>query len=348
MSERIGLGESDATTRLLGLSRHQVALLALGAGLLADALLRSHMVAEAVLGVLALLGAAPAGESSVGERIALALGYLARTHVTSVAIERDGGVVVHAGASVATRGYRLEHRGRLDLSGADVARARSLGGVIDALATAPSARHASLHVKREGDEVATVLCLESGRAPEGWRRDDDAVARLLGVELAEHLWLFERPGHLRSARAVARVLRVRDVSAASAPLLAALQRTSRDATVALHVDVFSEASARRHAERRSHAATSNEAAAGSLGFRETSRARRRVARTLEREARVAEGRALVRLGVFVTVFAARLDELDDAVGEVLAAAREGGVVVDRGWGRQAQWFRFQLPGGPNW
>jgi hypothetical protein len=348
MSEGVALGESDATTRLLGLSRHQVALLALGAGLLADAILRSRLVGEAAIAVLALLGAAPAGEASVGERVALALGYLARSHVTSVALERDGGVVVHAGASVATRGFRLEHRGRLDLSGADVARAHALGEVLDALATAPGGRHASLHVTREGDVLSSVLCLESGRAPEGWRRDDDAIARLVGVDLAEHLWLFERPGYLRSARAVARVLRVRDFSAASVPLLAALQRTSRDTTLALHVDVFGEASARRHAERRSHAATSNEAAAGALGFRETSRVRRRVARTLERETRVAQGRALARLGVFVTVFAARLDELDDAVGDVLAAAREGGVVVDRGWGRQAQWFRFQLPGGPHW
>lgn len=349
MSERVGLGESDATARRLGLSRHQIALLLFGAGLLLDALVRSRFVLEAALGACVLVAAAPAGEAtSVGERAALAISYVLRQRFSSIVLERDDAVLVHAGATVATRGYRLEHRGRLDLAGGDVDHARALAGTLDALATSPTGRHASLHVHHDDLEGATLLCLERGRAPEGWRRDDDLLAHVAGVGLAQHVWLYERLHYLRTNTAVARVLRVRDLSAANVPLLAGLQRTSASTTLSLHVDVFAETSARRRAERTSHAATSNEAAAGALGFRETSRARRRLARTLQREARVAEGRALVRLGVYVTVWAERLEDLEVAVGDVLARARESGVVLDRGWGRQATWFRFQLPGGPNW
>ena len=348
MSERVTLGESDATARLLGLSRHQIALWLVGAGLLVDVLVRSRLVFEAACALGVLVAATPAGEAtSVGERAVLAISYALRGHFSRVALERDGAVRVHAGSIVTTRGYRLDHRGRLDLAGADVESARALAGMLDALATSPSGRHASLHVHRDDVESATLLCLEHGRAPEGWRRDDDLLARVAGVGLAEHLWLLERLSYLRTNYAVARVLRVRDFSAASAPLLAGLQRTGAT-TLSMHVDVFAEASARRRAERHSHAATSNGAAAGSLGFRETSRARRRLARTLQHETRVAEGRALARLGVYVTVWATRVEELESAVGDVLARARESGVVLDRGWGRQAQWFRFQLPGGPSW
>jgi hypothetical protein len=348
MSERVGLGECDATARLLGLSRHQVALVIVGSGLLVDALVRSRLALEVAVALGVLAAAVPAGETSVGERIVLAFTYCLRGHFTSVALERGDVVSVDAGATVATRGYGLEHRGRLDLAGVDIERARALAATLDALATAPTGRHVSLHVHREGAEWATLLCLEHGRVPEGWRRDDDLVARVIGVGLADHLWLFERLGYVRTPGAVARVLRVRDLSAASTPLISGLQRSSWPVTISLHADVFGEASARRRAERTSHAATSNEAATTALGFRETSRARRRLARTLQREARVAEGRALMRLGVYVTVRATHLADLESAVSDVIARARETGVVLDRGWGRQIQWFRLQLPGGPNW
>ncbi len=347
MSEGVRLGDADAPARILGLDRLQLALLALGAGVLADALMRTHLVVQVGLGVALLAAALPVGERvSVAERVGLALAYAARPHVTSVVIERGDPCVVHALASATTRGYALRHRGRLDLSGADLELARRVAQSLDALATAPSGRHASLHVVRD-DDVATLLCL-GGRAPEGWTRDDDLLARVSGVGLADHLWLLERLSYLRTTDGVCRVLRVRDYSAAAVPLLAGLQRGKARTTVSLHLDVLEDARARRRVERLSHAATSNEAAASTWGFRETSRARRRVARTLEREARVAEGRALVRLAVFVTVRATRLDDLDDAVDGVLRAAREYGLVLDRGLGRQARWYCQSLPGGPGW
>ena len=349
MSESVRLGAADVPARVIGLDRYQLAFLVLGAGGLADSLVRSRNAVEAAGALVMLVAALPAGERvSAGERIALAVAYLSRSHVSSVALERGDEVTVHATSSVATRGYALRHRGRLDLSGVDLELARSLAGTLDALATSPTGRHVSLHVRRDGDGVATLLCLGGGRAPEGWRRDDDLLARVAGVELADHLWLLERLTYVRTAHEVCRVLRVRDFSAATVPLLAGLQRGRDEATLALHVDVLDDVRARRRAERLSHAATSNEAAAGALGFRESSAARRRVARTLQRETRVAEGRALVRLAVFVTVRATRLEDLADAVEGAVHAARESGLVLERGAGRQARWFAQALPGGPGW
>jgi hypothetical protein len=349
MSETVRLGDADVPGRILGLDRLQLVLLGLGTGLLADALLRTHLLAQVGLGLVLLAAALPAGERcSVAERAGLALGYAVRSHVSTVALERGDPLVVHATSSVSARGYALLHRGRLDLSGADLELARNLAGTLDALATSPVGRHASLHVWRDGDDVATLLCLDAGRAPEGWRRDDDLLARVAGVGLADHLWLLERLSYVRTTDGVCRVLRVRDYSAAAVPLLAGLQRRRDATTLSLHADVLDDARARRRVERLSHAATSNGAAAGAWGFRETSRTRRRVARTLQREARVAEGRALVRLAVFVTVRAAHLDELAVAVDAVVRTAREAGLVLERGAGRQARWFAQSLPGGPGW
>ncbi len=348
MSEAVRLGDADAPGRVLGLDRLQLVVLGLGTGVLVEALVRTHQVIQAGLGLALLAAALPAGERvSVAERIGLTLAYATRRHVSSVVLERGETPIVHAASSVAARGYALSHRGRLDLSGADLAMARRLAQTLDALATSPGGRHASLHVVSDGEDVATLLCL-AGRAPEGWTRDDELVARVAGVGLADHLWLLERLRYVRTTNGVCRVLRVRDFSAAGAPLLAGLQRRRDSTTLSLHADVLEDARARRRVERLSHAATSNGAAAGAMGFRETSRARRRVARTLEREARVAEGRALVRLAVFVTVRAARLSDLDAAVASVVRTAREAGLVLDRGAGRQARWLSQSLPGGPGW
>ena len=348
MSERVRLGDADAPARLLGLDRLQLGLLGLGTGVLTDALLRTHIVLEVGLGVAVLAAALPTGERhSVAGRVGLALAFVMRAHVVSVVLERGDPPVVHSVTSAPARGYALLHRGRLDLSGADLELARGFAQTLDALATSPGGGHASLHVWREGVDVATLLCLGEGHAPEGWRRDDDLLARVVGVGLADHLWLLERLTYVRTTDGVCRVLRVRDYSAAATPLLAGLQRRGAT-TLSLHADVIEDARARRRVERLSHAAASNGAAAGALGFRETSRARRRLARTLEREARVAEGRALVRLAVYVTVRAARLEELDAAVAAVVRTARECGLVLDRGAGCQARWYSQSLPGGLGW
>ena len=224
MSESVRLGDADAPARVLGLDRSQLALLGLGVGLLADSLVRTHLVVQVAVGVVVLVGALPAGERlSVAERVGLALAYAARSHVSSVVLERGDPSIVHALTSVAARGYALAHRGRLDLSGTDVELARRFAGTLDALATSPDGRHASLHVWRDGQDVATLLCLGAGRAPEGWRLDDDLLARVAGVGLADHLWLLERLTYLRTTDGVCRVLRVRDYSAAGSPLLAGLQ-----------------------------------------------------------------------------------------------------------------------------
>ncbi len=342
------LGEPDAPTRLGGLRVHQLGLLVLGLGLGADALVRTGRLAEAVAAGVATLLAAPLGpDQSLAESAALATAYLLRRRVFGVCVEFGEDVSLHTPAPARTRAYVLEHHGRLDLSGADVQLARQLASVLDALATSPSGRHASVHVRSDGEETETVLCLSAGRPGAPWRRDDARVVSLIGPELAGQLWLLERPGHLRSARGLWRVVRARDLSAARPPLLWGLQRGSSQ-VIALHVDVLADQSARRRAARGSHESTSNAATASSLGFRQSARSSRRVSRVLGREARVAEGRALLRVGVYVTLWAADRADLDAVTRRLYERAREAGIRLESGRLRQARWFRLALPGGPGW
>jgi len=52
--------------------------------------------------------------------------------------------------------------------------------------------------------------------------------------------------------------------------------------------------------------------------------------------------------VFVTVHAVSLGELRARGKELLRSAEESGLRLERGAGRQAPWYCFQLPGGPGW
>jgi hypothetical protein len=351
MSE-LALGDLDAGGRWFGVRRHQVALAVAGVGLAGDGFLRAASAAEVVLGLLLLAGLLPGPDGlSVAELVGLAATYPLRAKWTIVELDAAlGRLAVRGRSEVALRGYALEHRGRLDLSGRDALVAGALADLIDGLATQGPSCHVSLHVRAGAERSRTLLALGDGLAPQGWSVDDALTAEVTGVGLADALWLLERWRYVRAPHELFSVLRVRDFSAvpAGAALLERLQGASRRQTVSLHVEAVGGERARRLVERAVHRQRSDAALTHAAGFRQTARLQSTLERMAEREARVASGRALVRLAVYVAVRAPTLDELDDEVAAVQRRSREAGLRLERGLGRQAAWFTHQLPGGPGW
>lgn len=353
MSEAVGLAETDADGRWLGIRRHQIALLVAGLGLAGDALIRSHGApAELGAGAAAALGAAPCVDGlTVSGAVAITLTYWCRSRWTWVRCAPvRGALQVRARGDVTVRGFQLHHRGRLDLAGHDVALAQSLAALVDGLATSASSRHVSLHVRKTGDEVATLLALPSSVAPSvGWFANDDLVQDLVSSGETS-TWLLERWRYVRTSLGVVGVLRISDFSAADGghALLEHLQLDGGDVTVALHFDVIAQSRARRTAERAVHRFANDATATQAAGFRRTARAVRSLERLAQRETLVAQGRALLRLAVYVSVRAPSSDELAARIERVVRRAHESGLRCQRGTGRQAPWYCAQLPGGPGW
>ena len=354
MSELLGLGESDAHARWLGIRRHQGWFLALGLTLGGDWILRPDApLVELVLGAALVLSALPAPDwLSVGELVAVVCRYATRSRWSAVSVDLlDEYVAVHGRGDVMVRGFELWHRGRLDLSGADARVAQLLGGLADGLATGDSTQHASVHVRSTSADAVTLLTLGDARSvPEGWRLHNELVARVAGVVPSQATWVLERWSYVRTPCELVRLLRVHDFSAASPEraLLEKLQTLSVALTVALHFDVMPGPRARRIAERAVHRHSSDGAVARAAGFRRTARVERSLQRLDQREGLVAGGRSLLRLAVYVAVRGATHDELRQGVAEVVRAAHESGLRCERGFGRQILWFNYQLPGGPGW
>ncbi len=361
MSEGPRLGPANAAVSWAGLARHRVLLALTGVGVTGDALLRQGTPWwEVLAGVVLLVGALPADDGrSVAEWVSTAMSYRARSHWVTVAVETAAGTVVERGAGVTVtsghaaaqvRGFELMHRGRLDLSAEGASLVRALADLVDSLALAPAGQHVSWHVRRDGDEVVTLLAVHGdGVAPTAFRPRDGLVAWFVGTAVAERTWLLERWRYLRAPYEVVRVMRIRDFTAArDVAVLDRLAWTTSRVGIAVHVAVVEATRARRLAERAVHRSHSDAAISRGAGFRESARSASEAGRLERREGQVAAGRALVRLAVYVTVHAAGVDELRTSVAEVLAVAHTAGLRCERGAGRQGPWHRYQLPGGLGW
>lgn len=354
MSDDVALGTSDATQRWVGIRRHQAALLIAGLGITGDGVLRTSAgVLELVLGATLLIAALPMYDGLTGGELVLAAGqYVGRNRWTTIVVERTGrDLTVSARGRADVHGYELVHHGRLDLSGLDVIVAQTLAAFTDGLAASESSRHVSVHVRTGSEDSQTLLTLRGDTAPpDGWRPHDALVAEVAGVQLANSLWLLERWRYVRAPHEVTRVLRIRDFTAVpsgSSPF-ERLQQSSKQLTLALHFDVVGDVRAHRIAERAVHRLRSDAAVSHAVGFRQTARIERSLERLVQRETLVANGRALLRVAVFLTVRASTCDELNRAVHDVLRSAHESGLRCERGLGRQALWYSYQLPGGPGW
>ena len=344
MTERVGLGHPDADGRWLGLARHQAGLAITGAFLGVEGIVHRSGWWLAV-GMAAAALATPLGGRSLGARASDVARFAARRRVVHVSVVRlaPDALVTATGAATCAP-FVLRHHGRLDLTGADGV---VTGAVVDALREAsedPRSRHVSVHTE---PGVGTLLAARAGSdVPPGWDRDVDALEAACGVGPGrDGVWL-ERWGYLRGTSGVARVWRVDDLTAAAPWSVARLARPG--VTVSLHAEALDPARAVRRAERLVHALRTEDAADDRAGRRWRARRRRDLERSREREADLAAGATLVRLGVFVVARATDLADLARRGAQVEARARRLGLGLDRGRGRQGPWLVAQLPGGPGW
>jgi hypothetical protein len=355
MSELLGLSVADGETRWIGVRRHQAALAIAGVGLLGEWLTHVHAgLIELVIGAGLLSCAAPTRDGlTVGERLRIAVDFVVRSRWSSIrASQNRGTVTINAHGDATVRGYELQHRGRLDLSGRDQLNAIALAEFADALATSDDTRHFSLHVCSSPSGVATVLAAPSDvSAPSGWKENTALTLEATGVGRDPGAaWLLERWAYVRDEREVIRVLRVRDFS--SVPdghaLLERMQFASSSLDVVVHVDVVGGVRAQRLVARAVHRVGSDGVTSLAAGFRRTAQSVHSLERLRQRESLVVEGTALMRIAVFIVVRAVSLQQLRRDVKVVTRCAVESGLRCEPGLGRQSSWYCAQLPGAPGW
>ncbi|MDE3007920.1 MAG: hypothetical protein KGJ10_05980 [Acidobacteriota bacterium] len=342
------LAESDARLRWMGVRPHQ-ALAAVTSALLVVAGLTGALgptwwVSGAVFA--ATTGLPWGVADTVGELAAVALAFGARERFHHARLlDVDGDAVVVAGGTTALHCYELDHRGRLDLNGGRERIGDALRELADVLAQRDVTSHVSLHVLRDEEGTRTFLALAPGiSAPSGWR-DVATPTALLSTGARLERWTY-----LRSRHGVTRTFRVFDFGGVRVdqPLLEAWQRHAPAAMWSLQVEVVSVSRARRVSARAAHQFDSDVAAATAAGFRRSARTQRRHLRVTRREALVAQGRALVRVALYVTCQADTLVALRARERLLIDSANDAGLRLERGWGRQFAWWSAQLPGGPSW
>lgn len=354
MSDELGLGESDADARWIGVRRHQAVLVVIGFGLVSDWIMSTHAPgAELVVGAFLMASAAPAGDGlTVAEYVFVTGRYAMRSHwFEFTARELGDDVVLWARGEVTFRGYELLHRGRLDLSGRDVTIAEDLAGLADAASAARSGQHISQHVVWHTNGPAAFLALPGETtAPEGWRSNSALAREVLGVGEATTQRLLERFTYLRTPNELVRVYRVRDFSSVprTRSLLEQTLRSSAPFDLAVHFDVVEGAKAQRLAARAVHRVRSDDVTSSAAGFRRTARTSRSYERLAQREVIVAGGRSLLRLAVFLVVRGDSLDEVQRRAALVWRTAHDAGLRLERGRARQLSWYLAQLPGGSGW
>ncbi len=352
MSDLLGLGAADAESRWVGVRRHQAVLVVAGLSLLVNWLTGSNApTVEAFVALCCLACAAPSKDGlTVAEALVIGVRFVTRSRWTSIRLQlRADVLVIEARGQVRVRGFELAHRGRLDLTdrGRDIA--TGLASFADTFALAQRTRHFSVHVISRGDLVSTLLALpEEVSAPAGWPLHTALASTCVTRHPLE--WMLERWTYVRVADQLIRVLRIRDFSsvAEGQALLEKVQFASAWSDVSLHVEVVAGAKAQRMSARAVHRMRSDDAASQAAGFRRTARSSRSLDRLREREALVAQGKALLHVAVFLVVRASTLSALEHDVASVTHRALEAGLRVESGRGRQASWYCAQLPGGPGW
>lgn len=353
-SDSLGLGESDAETRWIGVRRHQAVLVAAGLGLASFWLLRaSAPLGELVIGLALLACGLPVRDGqTLGEALVVAMRFLCRSRWHDLSVREFGDDVMLSAPHVATfRAYELDHRGRLDLSGRDITLAETLAALVDAVSASSENQHISQHVMRRDGTTSTLLSLPlETSAPDGWRRNNPLAFTLIRTIDGSSSHLYERYSYLRTPEQLLRVFRVRDFSSVpeSKSLLEQLLRSPVALDLSVHVDVVAGVRAHRLAARAVHRVRSDDATSSAAGFRRSARSSRSFERLAQREVLVASGRALMRIGVFVVVGGTSLEELDRRSAAVWRRAHDGGLRLERGRARQYEWYRAQLPGGPGW
>ena len=354
MSDLVGLGATDAAGRWIGVRRHQAVLVVVGFVLIGDFIVRRRSsIAEVAAGVWLVAMAVPTVDGlTCAEMVAVTVSFLTRPKWLRLRHRVEAGdVVIDARGTVRVRGYELRHRGRLDLSGRAERDVVALGQFVDALAVGDDDRHVSIHVITRDGVTATLLSSPpDARPPQVWGPNNELILRVADVAHDPASWCLERWGYVRGSRGVSSVLRIRDFAGAGsrASLLERIQLACDGTDVVVHIDIVGAHRAARLSARAVHRQGSDDASSAAAGFRRSARSSRASERTRQREILVAEGRALLRLSVFLVVHATSIVELRGRVDVVRRRCADAGLQCERGMGRQSLWFTLQLPGGPGW
>ena len=351
MNERVGLGVSDVDRRWIGVRRHQAVLAIIGVGSAGDWITRSRAsTSELLIGAALLALVGPTRDGVTGaERVATVARYHLRSRWTSAAVTPLSLSTSSLGAPLGPRAFELLHRGRLDLSGRDIDVAKSIQLLVDRLASSEEIRHVSLHTMIRPTGGSTILVMpDQHQTPEGWRplREHSDVLSAMPMQ-RDDVELLERWRYVRWAGGVATVLRVRDFNemASERALLERIQFCDATIDIAVHIDVLGAARAERTSSRAVHGVSTDDAISLSAGFRRTAANLRRFERIRQREQLVSSGRSLLQLGVFFTLHANDLGELERHRDQLHRALRESGLRCELGSGRQALWWRDQRPRG---
>jgi hypothetical protein len=310
-----------------------------------------HRWWEWLIALVAIAGVIPVtSTSSCAQALALELRYLVRRRIHQVTItSTDDAMAVCARASCRVWCYDFEHYGRLDLNGRDVLVADRLTRLVESLSAANQNLHLAIHVGASPDAaVRTVMSLtHKGVAPGEWRRVSHGW---VPVALREgRTILVERRHYLRTTQDVMRVMRVRSFSRGREDVaLEALCGGVTWLSVSLHAAVLESARSRRITARAMHRLRSDAQVSWRAGFRWSVRQESEMESHRQREIDVAAGAALCHWALYLVVRASTLQELRRRVDTTVSIARAAGVQLDLGRAQQAQWFDWQLPGGPGW
>jgi hypothetical protein len=306
-----------------------------------------------VAGAVLVASALGTDRRSLVEQGVRLVAYVARSRWTYVSfVARSSGWIATARGRTEVNIGRLEHRGRLDLSGADADVLRDLSALMDKIAASNGARHLSWRLCDTGDDTATVLSVPpSIELPGSWMpvtRRELAHWSDLGANRRDG-WFFERWRYLRTTDVLVSVfaLRATTVAAGVATLRDLIPFASgRDLSVQIKVESIR--TARSVVGRHAHRWRANLSLASLAGFRRRASFDATTSVFDAREREVATGRSLGRVAVFIVVRGRSRAELEQRNRDLRRDAHSAGATLERGNGRHALWYCAQLPGSPPW
>lgn len=336
------LAQSDATERWASLQRHQIAGLVVAVGATATWLLASSSAVLLLVAVVAAGVAIPMGQGdTIGTKVVTSVQFVVRSKWTTLVV-RDGAIA----ASEQWWAGELEHRGRLDLSGRDAIIMNQVSELLSAMAATPTGGHLTIQVVIDDSATRTLLTGTSGALPVGWRpvAKSAPLAVTTGTREVREQW--SSVSTVDGSFATLRVTAFAPNTVGA--LLEPLQRVVMASIVSVHLAVVPSARALRITGRAVHRTGVDAAAAGAMGFRRSARSDHQFERLHRREILVAQGAPLVQLAVYLTICGHAPSAVNQAVRATVRQLRDAGIVVSRGHGRQAQYFRWSLPGGASW
>lgn len=341
------LGTPDGEPRWLGLYRHQVVGLLTVMGALLQGLFSKHWRVPVLLIVMAAVVSVPLpANRTLGLEGLTLVRYVGRSRWFVIHTSRRGSALrLGCRSSVEVRLFTTPHVGRLDLSGRDREITALMRTLSSSLSASSTGGHVATYVVTKPDAVTTFLALRGSTTP-------SLVTPTLEVPLLTNEEVHvvrENWCTLDTADHCITVLRVHGFAPASErPLLEALEHSGATVTVGVLAAVVPAPHARRITARAVHRRGVDSVAQAAMGFRHSAHHVLTSARLQRREELVAAGASLLQVGVYVVVEASSRAEVGRQATALVRRTREVGLTLERGWGHQAQWFRWALPGGLEW